>query len=138
MNKLSFDEVALSQGELYTIITNKKAKGRAGSIVAIIKGTNSEEVIRYVSKIVESKRRKVEEITLDMVSSMKQIAKRCFPLAMQVTDRFYVQKLATEAVQEIRIKHRWESLYEENETIRKAKKKGLNHKVKVLKNGDTL
>ena len=37
--RLSIDEVALSQGELYTIITNKKAKGRAGSIVAIVSGT---------------------------------------------------------------------------------------------------
>jgi len=26
--RLSIDEVALSQGELYTVITNKKAKGR--------------------------------------------------------------------------------------------------------------
>jgi hypothetical protein len=50
--RLSIDEVALSQGELYTIITNKKAKGRAGSIVAIIKGTISTEVIKRVKKIV--------------------------------------------------------------------------------------
>ncbi len=99
--RLSIDEVALSQGELYTIITNKKAKGKAGSIVAIVKGTISEEVIRRVNKIAESKRRMVEEITLDMASSVKQIAKVCFPLANQVTDRFHVQKLAIEAVQEV-------------------------------------
>jgi hypothetical protein len=43
---LSIDEVALSQGELYTIVTNKRAKGRAGSIVAILNGTFSEQVIR--------------------------------------------------------------------------------------------
>ncbi len=53
--RLSIDEVALSQGELYTIITNKKAKGRAGSVVAIIKGTVSAVVIRIVNKIRESK-----------------------------------------------------------------------------------
>ena len=41
--RISIDEVALSQGELYTVITNKKAKGRAGSIIAIIKGTKVEE-----------------------------------------------------------------------------------------------
>lgn len=34
---LSIDETALSYDELYTIITNKKAKGKAGSIVAIVK-----------------------------------------------------------------------------------------------------
>ena len=93
--RLSIDEVALSQGELYTVITNKKAKGRAGSIVAIVAGTQSEEVIQRVNKIAESKRRRVEEITLDMASSMKQIATRCFPRATQVTDRFHVQQLAT-------------------------------------------
>jgi hypothetical protein len=35
---LSIDETALSKGELYTIITNKKAKGKKGAIVAIQKG----------------------------------------------------------------------------------------------------
>ncbi|MDH8701072.1 hypothetical protein M2138_000410, partial [Dysgonomonadaceae bacterium PH5-43] len=34
---LGIDEVALSQGELYTILINKAAKGRKGSIIAIIK-----------------------------------------------------------------------------------------------------
>ena len=35
---------------------------------------------------------------------MKLIAKKCFTKAIQVTDRFHVQKLALEALQEIRIK----------------------------------
>ena len=34
---LSLDETALSQGELYTVITNKSAKGRKGALVAMIK-----------------------------------------------------------------------------------------------------
>jgi transposase len=33
-----------------------------------------------------------------------------FPKAIQVTDRFHVQKLALESLQEIRIKHRWEAM----------------------------
>jgi len=32
---LSIDETALSKGELYTIITNKRAKGKKASIVGI-------------------------------------------------------------------------------------------------------
>ena len=36
---------------------------------------------------------KVKEITLDMAHSMKMIVKKCFPKAVQVTDRFHVQKL---------------------------------------------
>jgi len=113
--------VALSQGELYTIVTNKKAKGRAGSIVAIVEGTKAEYVIKHIEKISEAKRHSVEEITLDMANSMKLIAKRCFPKTIQVTDRFHVQKLCLEAVQEVRIKHRWDALDQENEGIAKAK-----------------
>jgi len=65
----------------------------------------------------------VEEITLDIASSMKQIAKTCFLLANQVTDRFHVQKLAVETIQDVRVEYRWEAMEEENETILKAKKK---------------
>lgn len=135
--RLSIDEVALSQGELYTVVTNKKAKGRAGSIVAIVEGTKAEYVIKYIEKISEAKRLSVEEITLDMANSMKLIAKRCFPKAIQVTDRFHVQKLCLEAVQEVRIKHRWEALDQENEGIAKAKEKGVYYQPETLSNGDT-
>lgn len=134
---MSIDEVALSQGELYTVVTNKKAKGRAGSIVAIIEGTKAEVVIEHINKISVSKRRIVKEITLDMANSMKLISKRCFPQAVQVTDRFHVQKLCLEAVQEIRIKHRWEAMDQENEAIIAAKTKGVDYTSPTLDNGDT-
>ena len=42
---LSIDETALSNGELYTIVSNKAAKGRKGTLVAMIKGTLVETVI---------------------------------------------------------------------------------------------
>ncbi len=37
-NYLSLDETSVSNGELYTILTNKSAKGKKGSIIAIVKG----------------------------------------------------------------------------------------------------
>ena len=132
----SLDEVALSQGELYTVLTSKQAKGRKGSIVAIIKGTKSDETIDKLLKIDRKLRLKVKEITLDMAGSMKLVAKRCFPNAMQVIDRFHVQKLATEAVQEIRIKHRWEAIDSENEILKQAKEKKKTRN-QVFSNGDT-
>ena len=135
---LSIDEVALSKGELYTIITNKRAKGKKGSIVAILSGTKSEPIIKHLFKIPSSKRNKVKEITLDMANSMKLIVKRCFPKAIQVTDRFHVQKLALEALQEIRIKHRWEAIDQENKLIKIAKEKNIAFKPKIFSNGDTL
>jgi transposase len=41
----------LSNGELYTILTNKAAKGKKGSIVAMIAGTKAESVIAAIKKI---------------------------------------------------------------------------------------
>ena len=128
----------MSNGELYTILTNKKARGKKGAIVAMVKGTKSDDVIKILQKIPLNKRRKVEEITLDMAGSMVLIAKVSFPKASLVTDRFHVQKLATEAVQEIRIKHRWEALDDENEAIEYSKNKGDIYKPQILCNGDTL
>lgn len=132
------DEVALSDGELYTvlILTSKKAKGKQGSIVAIVKGTQSELVISYILKIKRKLRIKVREITLDMAGSMKRIAKRCFPGAIQVIDRFHVQKLAIEALQEIRIRHRWEAIETEN-NILKGSDQTRALKTEVFENGDS-
>jgi transposase len=134
---LSIDEVNLSMGELYTVVTNKEAKGKKGAIVAIIAGTKSETVINHLQRISSYKRNQVTEITLDMANSMKLIARKVFPKAKQVTDRFHVQKLALEAVQEIRIKLKWEALDRENEAITQAKL----HKTKFISedfsNGDT-
>jgi transposase len=42
--RLSIDETALSNGELYTIVINKEARGRKGAIVAMIKGTVAEDI----------------------------------------------------------------------------------------------
>ena len=135
---LSIDETSLSRGELYTIITNKAAKGGKGSIVAIIAGTKAETIIEVLRKIPETQRRKVTEITLDMAGSMEQIAKRCFPRATRVTDRFHVQRLATDALQEMRIKLRWEALDLENDAIEQAKATETKYVAEVLPNGDTL
>jgi transposase len=41
----------LSNGELYTILTNKAAKGKKGSIVAMIAGTKAESVSAIIEQI---------------------------------------------------------------------------------------
>lgn len=134
---LSIDETALSKGELYTIITNKKAKGKKGAIVGIFAGTRVEPIIEQLLKISAKKRAQVKEITLDMANSMKTIAKKCFPKAIQVTDRFHVQKLALEALQDIRIKHRWDAIDLENDQIKKARAKNKTFSPTEFGNGDT-
>jgi transposase len=134
---LSIDEVNLSMGELYTVVTNKEAKGKKGAIVAIVAGTKSETVINHLQRISSYKRNQVIEITLDMANSMKLIARKVFPKAKQVTDRFHVQKLALEAVQEIRIKLKWEALDRENEAITQAKLNKTKFITEDFSNGDT-
>jgi FMN phosphatase YigB (HAD superfamily) len=61
----------------------------------------------------------------------------CFPNATRVIDRFHVQKLASEALQEIRIKYRW-NYRSENEANEKLKKNKKKFEPYVLTNGDTL
>ncbi|WP_222943970.1 transposase [Pedobacter sp. N36a] len=135
---LSIDETALSNGELYTIVTNKGAKGRKGAIVAMIKGTVAEDIISVLMKIPERLRKKVQEVTMDMAANMQLAIRRCFTNAHRVIDRFHVQKLAYDAVQECRIKYRWEALDAENEAIKQAKRNKTIFRGEVLSNGDTL
>ena len=78
----------------YTILTNKATKGKKVAIVAMIAETKAENVIAIIEKIPLKVRNQVTEITLDMAANMSSIAKKCFPNATCVTDRFHVQKLA--------------------------------------------
>lgn len=137
-SRLSIDETALSNGELYTIVTNKEARGRKGAIVAMIKGTVAEDIITVLKKIPERTRKRVQEVTMDMAANMQLAIRRCFTNAHRVIDRFHVQKLAYDAVQEARIKYRWEALDRENEAIDSAKKNKVSYQPEILANGDTL
>ena len=72
-----------------------------------------------------------------MASNMNLIAKKCFPKTEIVTDRFHVQKLASQGVQEERIRLRWDIIDAENKAIEQHKKQGNTYKEEVLSNGDT-
>ena len=98
---LSIDETCLSSGEVYTFLTNKAGKGRKGTLVAVVKGTKAEDVIQVLKKIDLSKRNTVKEITLDLSSSMMRIARSVFPKALITNDRFHVQKLYYDALDDI-------------------------------------
>lgn len=134
---LSIDEVALSQGELYTFVTNKEGKGKNGTLVASIKGTLSKDIVSVLEKLGTDKRLQVKEVTLDMAKNMEASVKTVFPGATLVTDRFHVVRLAMEAMQHIRINKRWEELDKENEAISHAKKEGKKYEPVVLENGDS-
>ena len=134
---VGIDELSLSQGELYTILINKERQGRSGSIIAIIKGTDVRTVTSVLLKLPRRRRFQVREITLDMAPNMEQTARICFPAARRVTDRFHVQKLAYEAVQEMRVKARWEALDEESIQMAHARACGKIYHAPVFENGDS-
>ncbi|GAE15393.1 ISAon1 family transposase [Bacteroides pyogenes] len=134
---LAIDETALSNGELYTIVTNREAHGQKGCLVAIITGTKADKVQEHLDKIDEVEREKVEEITLDLSDSMRKIVRHCFPNAKRVIDRFHIQKLACDAVQEMRIAYRWDAIQEANDEMEDAKLTGNKYYPKVFANGET-
>jgi transposase len=134
---LSIDEVALSQGELYTYITNKNGKGKKGTLIASIKGTLSGSIVKVIEKLSLEDRLKVKEVTLDMAKNMESAVKQGFPNAQLVTDRFHVVKLVIDALQHVRIKYRWEEIDKENTAIKDAKIQGIKHVSEILPNGDT-
>lgn len=105
--------------------------------MAVVRGTRSEDVIRVLERIPRRKRRRVKEVTTDMANSMQKIARACFPKAQMVVDRFHVQKLALEAVQEERISLRWKEIDEDNRLRKEAKARGERHEPDVLENEDT-
>jgi transposase len=129
--------LSLSNGELYTFLTNKNGKAKQGTLVALIRGTLTKDVVGVLNKMPLELRRKVKEITMDMANNMESSSSQSFPEAQLVIDRFHVVRLATEALQHIRIKYRWEELDKENNAIDEAKKQGKKYKPEELSNGDT-
>ena len=99
--------MSLSRGELYTILSNSEKSCKKGSIVAIVKGTKADVAIKAIKKIRAKLRYSVKNIALDLSPSMAKIARECFPDALQVIDRFHVQKLINEALQDTRVRYRW-------------------------------
>ena len=73
-----------------------------------------------------------------MAASMQKIVHSCCPKAQQVTDRFHVQKSAFEALQQIRIEHKWEAIEQENKEIDLSKELGKTFVPNRLENGDTI
>lgn len=122
--RLAIDESSLSNDELYTFVTNRDRHALEGSLVAVVAGTKSESIIQALKQIDKAERMKVEEVTLDLSDSMRKIVSVAFPNAKRVIDRFHIQKLAGDAVQEIRVAHRWDALQQSNEEMEECKLSG--------------
>jgi hypothetical protein len=118
-------------------LTNKEGHGGLGTLVAVIHGTKVETVIAVLEMICLRKRKEVEEITLALSSSMMLIARTVFPKARITNDRFYVQKLYYDALDDLRITLRWMAGDMENEEIRRCRGEGVAYVPFRQANGDT-
>lgn len=134
---ICLDEVALSQGELYTVLTNASAACQQGSLIAMVKGTKSEDIISLLETVSLKIRKQVKQVTVDLAPNMEKAARICFPDATIISDRFHVQQLPSDALQEMRVKYRWEAIEEENKAVKEAKKEAKKYIPKIFENGDT-
>lgn len=134
---LAIDESSLSNGELYTFVTNRDRHTNEKSLVAVVSGTKSEDVIQVLRQIDVEERMKVEEVTLDLSDSMRRIVSTVFPKARRVIDRFHIQKLACDAVQDLRVAHRWDALQQNNDEMEECRLSGIRHVPFRFSNGDT-
>ncbi len=138
-SNLSIDEVSLSKGELYTIVTNKNTGVKnKKTVVAIINGTEAKTIHAVLSKIPTTLRNQVKEVSMDMARNMGLAIENSFPNCKKVIDRFHVVRLVMDALQHIRVKRRWKAIDEENILIRQAKAKGEKYYPTILSNGDTV
>jgi transposase len=135
--RLAIDETELTNGELYTIVTNKGKHGKKGALVAMVEGTKAEAVAAVLCRIEAIKRRMVIEVTLDLSSAMEAIARTSFPAAKITSDRFHVQQLVSEALQEIRVALRRDAIKTESEAIIKARTEKKAFVQRTHANGDT-
>lgn len=134
---MCIDEVALTSGELYTTVTNASARTQKGALVAMIRGTKTEDIESVLQKIPLQKRQLVKYVTTDLASNIQSAAMGSFPDAKLISDRFHVYQLVTEALQELRMQYRREAKAMENQAVKEARKTRKRYKAEVLKNGDT-
>ena len=127
---MSLDETCLSNGDVYTILTNKAAHGGKGALAAMVRGVASDTVSVILRKVPLKQRLKVKTVTTDLSSAMMLTVRNVFPGASLVNDRFYVQRLLPEAVDQLKIRHRWEILDAENKAIREHRRRRKNAALK--------
>lgn len=142
--KMSIDETSTKDGELFTILSNRDRHCGKGSIAAIVRGTKIEDVATALLKVPDDIRKVVGEVTMDFSSSMAAIVDIAFPWAYRVLDRFHMQKIAIDAVSNLRNKHKREAMAAEAKArkefkqLQEAKRRHMKRKYKIYIDGHPL
>ena len=127
---MSIDETSTKDGELFTVLSNKDGHGRKGSIAAIVRGTRAEDVSSAINLVPELIRKRVGEVTLDFSCGMEAIVNASFPWAYKTIDRFHLQRMALDAVQNLRKKLLREAMSAEaaaRKEWKESERKRLSH-----------
>lgn len=112
---IGIDETGLFHGDLYTIILNKNNGNGKNSLIGIIKGTKSKTVVKEVTDAIPfSELVGIRDVTIDFANNMDWISRQIVPNGRTIYDRFHLEQLMFEALQSVRIQHRWEVLEEDD------------------------
>ncbi len=116
----------------------------------MVRGVATDAVSGILRRLPHRKRLSVKTVTTDLSSAMMLTVRKVFPAAKLINDRFHVQQLMSEAVDQLRIRYRWKVLDAENQAIREHRQKKKETKSKAererigkweperMENGETL
>lgn len=83
---MSLDETCLSNGDVYTILTNKAAHGGKGTLAAMVRGVASDTVSAILRKVQLKQRLKVKTVTTDLSSAMMLTVRNVSAHRLSMTD----------------------------------------------------
>lgn len=124
-------------GEGYTVLSNKDT----GKIALLIMSTKAAIIAETLVQVPVAIRMAVATVSKDLAEGYDCVARTCFMNAARIADKFHVIRLALEALQEVRIRHRQAALTAEREKKEAWKKAGNKTKdlppSKLYANGET-
>lgn len=136
---LSIDETSLSKDELFTIVTSKDGHGGPGTLVAMLYGTKASDIISVLEEAIPlCRRKKVAEVTCDLSSAMMEAVRCSFPKCYIVNDRFHVQQLFNEAMDDLRVDIRHQVRKQEAAEQELCNKQGVDFVPMKYANGETM
>jgi transposase len=102
--QMAIDEKHID-GQFYTILTN----GKTGKVAMMTSTVNSIEIGRCLTYFGD-RLKQVTTLTRDLSPTYEKVATNHFSNAAQVADKYHIIQQAIESVQELRIRHKQESL----------------------------
>lgn len=126
-DRLSIDE-SMHSKDLFTFLSNKDGHGKRGTLIAAVRGTKSEDVIRQLMRIPEEQRKAVKEVTMDFSDSMSAIVKEAFPHAAIVIDCFHMVKRLCDGLDEMRMRFKRKAVIQTKKEEREFNRKKANRK----------